>query len=363
MSCVAPITAAKLSHDSGRVTMRTVARSAGVSVQAVSLALRNQPSIAPETRSRIQALARELGYIPDPALTKLMYHLRSQHPVKDGASVCFLTTRTPDTQDHFCELLVEGAIRGAQQAGFSHHVAFLDADNLAADRFRRMLRARRVDGLLLLPMADLRPLDHLVPWQDFAVVAATRSVTSPQFDQVVADHCRNIFTLAERLQAAGFRRPGLVIDAAHDQRCGYLLTAGLAWHGAYGKLSPTRPHIFEQFDRGRFQQWLTQEQPDVLLAALEPIAAALKQDTVLAGQLPIICCSARPAANGEYMHPGIDDNPREIGAVAVELLARKIATGQRGIPERPHTTLIRGDWVAGPRENLGLGPGTEERGR
>ena len=53
-------------RSSARVTMRTIAEVADVSVQAVSLALRNHPTVGTETRERIQAL--EAAAVPLPPL-------------------------------------------------------------------------------------------------------------------------------------------------------------------------------------------------------------------------------------------------------------------------------------------------------
>src|ERR1700722_16767953 len=55
-----------------RVTMAEVARSAGVHVTTVSLALRNHPRLPEETRGRIQRIAERLGYRPDPVLRALV---------------------------------------------------------------------------------------------------------------------------------------------------------------------------------------------------------------------------------------------------------------------------------------------------
>ena len=47
-----------------RITIMDVARKAGVSKGAVSLALNNSPEISKATAERIQAIARELDYKP-----------------------------------------------------------------------------------------------------------------------------------------------------------------------------------------------------------------------------------------------------------------------------------------------------------
>ena len=45
-----------------RVTLKDIAQRSGVSVNTVSLALRNMPSVKQETRENILQIAEELGY-------------------------------------------------------------------------------------------------------------------------------------------------------------------------------------------------------------------------------------------------------------------------------------------------------------
>src|SRR5436190_21364952 len=47
-----------------KITLNHIARRAGVSVAAVSLALAQRPGIGAATRDRIVRLSRELGYVP-----------------------------------------------------------------------------------------------------------------------------------------------------------------------------------------------------------------------------------------------------------------------------------------------------------
>lgn len=50
-----------------RVTMRDVAAASGVSPATVGFVLNNTPTqtISPATRERVEAAAKELGYVPD----------------------------------------------------------------------------------------------------------------------------------------------------------------------------------------------------------------------------------------------------------------------------------------------------------
>jgi len=54
-----------------RVTLKDLAAELGLSVAAVSMALRNNREIAAATRERVKAKAAELGYRPDPTLRAL----------------------------------------------------------------------------------------------------------------------------------------------------------------------------------------------------------------------------------------------------------------------------------------------------
>eukprot|EP01036_Dinobryon_divergens_P028484 gene28484-37436_t len=319
-------------RESARVTMRTIAEAAGVSVQAVSLALRNHPTVGSETRERIQALARKLGYTPDPQLTKLMHHLRAGREKKFTASVCALTTRPARSEETFCDLLLDGAREAARAAGFALQVVHVDSDEMAGERLPRMLRQRGVEGVILLPMAGLEALDTLLDWREFSVVSATLSVTSPAFDRGVADHFFNNLALGQRLREAGFRRPGLVIHTKHDKRCGHAITAAHAWQGIYGGGEPVRALVCDRIEAAALRRWLREERPDVLLAEHDQAARELGVTGVVAEALEIVSCSARPEKNGKFPFPGNYDKPREIGAVAVQKLAQKIAVGQRGVP-------------------------------
>ena len=55
-----------------RVTLADIAKRADVHVTTVSLAMRNHPRLPEETRKRIQALAEEMGYRPDPMMRALV---------------------------------------------------------------------------------------------------------------------------------------------------------------------------------------------------------------------------------------------------------------------------------------------------
>jgi LacI family transcriptional regulator len=54
------------------VTIKDIAKTAGVSHTTVSRALKGNPAISLETRERIQQLARHMGYVPSAVAQSLL---------------------------------------------------------------------------------------------------------------------------------------------------------------------------------------------------------------------------------------------------------------------------------------------------
>src|SRR6478736_1534541 len=76
---------------SARVSLRDVARKAGVSHTTVSLALRNDPRILPQTRRKILRLAETMGYQRNAILGDLMGYLRTLKTHAAQSTLGFLT--------------------------------------------------------------------------------------------------------------------------------------------------------------------------------------------------------------------------------------------------------------------------------
>ena len=66
-----------------RVRLKDIAEKADLSVAAVSMALKNHRSLPTDTIDRVKALADEMGYAPDPALSALAAHRSRLRVTKD----------------------------------------------------------------------------------------------------------------------------------------------------------------------------------------------------------------------------------------------------------------------------------------
>jgi LacI family transcriptional regulator len=74
-----------------RITLRDVAHRSNVHVSTVSLALRNSPRLPEDTRVRVQAIAKEMGYAHDPLLDALLAYRDSARRQSNPAVLAYVT--------------------------------------------------------------------------------------------------------------------------------------------------------------------------------------------------------------------------------------------------------------------------------
>ena len=120
------------------VSIKDIARAAGVSPSTVSRALHDHPRISQETKARIRQLAQELGYTPSlPARSLVTRHTATIGMVITTAS------------DPFLARLVQGVEETAEENGYS---VFLSSSYRNADRELEVVRSfheRRASGIII----------------------------------------------------------------------------------------------------------------------------------------------------------------------------------------------------------------------
>jgi DNA-binding LacI/PurR family transcriptional regulator len=124
------------------VTIKDIARQAGVSHPTVSRALRDHPDIAPETANRIKQIAFDMGYMPS-AVARGLKTNRSE-------ALGVIVTRIDDP--FFSEVL-EGIENALHPAGYSLFVAASQRDSKREQSIVQAMGERRVDGVIICSTA------------------------------------------------------------------------------------------------------------------------------------------------------------------------------------------------------------------
>ena len=336
------------------VTTRDVAARAGVSSATVSLALRDNPRIAPKTRELVKRVAAELGYRPDPQLAKLMHRLQAQRLPGFQSTIAALTTIPEERELDYAHDISSSAKARAEALGYAFTVMRLPDQDTQKTSVQRILLSRGVEGLLLLPLDTARAIDDWLDWSRFSVVAATYGVLAPDFHRVVPHQFGNTLLLCEKLAKLGYRRIGLVIPAHHDLTVHHGFSAAVAWQNLFGGTEMVRPLVHTGAIPADLERWFKRERPDVIIAPGEADCRTIARRLKLALHGPVGFAITDRYKDSEFA--GIDERPFEIGAAAVDLLHTKILSGNAGVPKVPTVAMITGEWIPGPSVGRNAAP-------
>ncbi len=331
-----------------RITLKDIAREAGVSVSAVSLALRNNPAIPEATRLRIQDAAKTLGYTPDPALAALGAHRNAMKRDRVETTLAYLDTRDPAGLPpnilHRSEYL-SGARRRGAELGYKIDVFWMQRE-AAGDGMKasRILRARGIRGVMIAPFQSAWGELNL-DWQHFCAVSLGRSMGRPLLHAVSHDHSDAVGLAIRELLEHGYRRPGLALEPTMNARVSQRWLAGYLVE-QQTRIAPEDripPFIDEISPPASIHRWLKKHRPDVVLS--------------IGGGTPELIQSAglRIPDDIGFVHldshekeiSGIVQDMPEVGALAVECIHRSLLANEFGLPRSRQLTLLAGHWREG----------------
>lgn len=328
------------------VTMRDVARVAGVARSTVSLALRHDRSIPPATRSRIFAAAQQLGYRTNPLVAALMTALHARRTT-DRHTVLAYVTSDPEfapwrTYQMFIEIH-EGARARAVDLGYRLEEFALRAPGMTPQRYVQMLRARDILGLLIAPLPHSQRVIDL-DLSGFAVVGIDMSVASPAIERVSNDHFQSALLAVENCRRLGYRRIGYIISRELSVRLEnrWLAALQLALGGSppRDRVKPLLPPRTEDIP-GAIPGWYAAERPDVvIMSELNPHG-----HYALPGRVGLVSLSLEEPSLGRVA--GIFQDNRSMGRVAIDRLVARLERGEFGPDDRGRINMLAGRWVDG----------------
>jgi len=347
-----------------RPTITDVARVAGVSKGAVSFALNGKPGVAADTRERILAVARDLGWTPS---------LRGRAlSVSRALAVGLVIARPPETlgADPFFASFIAGIETVLSVRGYALTLQVVDDERSEHESYRRLAATGRVDGVFLTDMRvdDLRPqlLDDLdLP----TVVIGPADGTGP-WPAVGIDDQLGIVAAVEHLVALGHRRIGHVggpSEFVHG------VSRRAAWASAVtaAGLAPG-PCITADFSAQGGADATTllldlPEPPTAIvyandLMAIAGMSTAIGRGVEVPGQLSVTGFGDTPLA--AYLHPALTTVRTDIvgwgRAAAIRLLA--LVDGEAGcIVDLPPPELVVRASTAWPRRPGARTPSKDRR--
>ncbi|HUG10622.1 MAG TPA: LacI family DNA-binding transcriptional regulator [Opitutaceae bacterium] len=335
------------------MNVRHIAKLAGVSPSAVSLALRDSPRISAGTKTRVLQIAKDSGYSPDANIALLMRHIRQPPGVRQLACfgvISFYDMPKPWERSPHLGRIYEGMQRRAGELGYRLEPVWLRAPGMSYRRAASILAARGIKGALSFGSPDF---DQEFPAEvdQLAVVTVGLSIRTP-LHRVTSHFYNDTLHALQRVHELGYRRPGLVLGAYEDTRSAYAhASAYLGWceHvlGADAALPVLRVREVEE---PALTGWYVKHRPDVVLFVHTPDMIARfrafldRLQVEVPKRLGVAVLSHQVEGSG---FSGLQQNQDLMGAWAVELLASRIANNDFGIPANPRIEMVESEWVEG----------------
>jgi DNA-binding LacI/PurR family transcriptional regulator len=182
-----------------RPTITDLARMLQLNASTVSRALNDHPDVSPETKRRVNELARELGYTPN----QLAVNLRKRH----SGLIALLVSE----MNMFFNPSVFRAIEEEIHAN-GYNLIILQANNTLSRETQNVQICRQlaVEGVLVSLSAEAQNLDHFAPLLDqkVPVVFFDRVLPQTHSCSVTVDDLEITRQAVEHLLSKGHRRIG-----------------------------------------------------------------------------------------------------------------------------------------------------------
>lgn len=321
-----------------RPTQREIAEKLGLSTATVSLALRDSPMIAEETRRLVREAMAKAGYVPNIAAAAL----------RTGRTRIVGVSFHNIAHQFFSEMLIaiEETLSAAGVAVFINNHGE-DPSNFA--RFVDSLAAYGADGLIVSPPPHVT-IEALEPIRrrGVPVVYTSRHIRGDEAaDRVINSDALAMRRAAGRLISLGHRdivllggRPGTTV--AEDRSRGFreeIEAAGLPWRPDLWL--QCRPRLMEGAEAAR-RALARSPRPTAFVCFNDLVAFGAMNAIRAAGLEPardIAVVGVGGTDEAAAFHPALTtvlDNPAKIGRMAADMLLRRLANS--ALPPE-HVTL------------------------
>jgi DNA-binding LacI/PurR family transcriptional regulator len=203
------------------VTIIDVAKKAGVSPSTVSRVISNHPRISVNTAAKVKVIMEELGYHPNVMAKSL---------VSKTSNTIGIILPKP-AEELFLNLFFAEVIRGivtqSTRSGFDLMLTTGATEQEELEAMTKLVKGRRVDGIILLYSRRNDPLIAFLRKQEFPFVLIGRSEDAPDILSVDNNNVQAAYDATQHLIAQGHKRIGFVsgppnLIVSKDRLEGYL---------------------------------------------------------------------------------------------------------------------------------------------
>ena len=330
-------------------TLRTLARTLGLSRTTISDALRGSPRVNVHTVERVRAAAKAAGYESNPltgTVMSLLRRSRSQEFRGLLAAIEIVNGPQPPHAVRYNERVLAGVAERAGALAFKVDRFEISPTGLRLSRLDAILQARGIHAMVILPALGFPDLAGL-NWQRYTAVYIDYLIDNPPLHCVCSDHYHSMVALLHELYRRGYRRPGLFMEIIHDERLHF------RWEGAFLALQKYLPKItavptlrLQTVTRAQFATWFKRYNPDVVLGHCAEAMTWMKECGARIPETHAFVCLNSLRTKGDCA--ALDLQASHLGARAAELVIGQLLHNEFGVPAEPSLTTIPAKLLEGP---------------
>jgi LacI family transcriptional regulator len=334
--------------------LKDVAAAAGLSLATVSYAMRNSPMVAKATAKRVQALAKQMGYAPSPAMGALAEYKRrtgaaSQQQAGFATLAIVHAYDAGEWPGQANRRKVFEAI-GQRAAQLGYKVEIFDAGQSSASqrRLSRTLYNRGITGVFVAPYLyhERKSAPVRLDWRHFIGISVLNEQPERKLHVVMPSWVRNRQIVLKQLAQCPEASVGAFVTRVHSAWIGGLSEVFVPHVNHLDGTPPTwvPTHLAEDYDKPLFLKWFDRYKPRIVVTNIEWVPVWLRE---LGLQVPEDHGVVFIDHVQEPWRSGIDVLPKHIGTTAVNLMNDLMRSQSTGLPDHPYRLTVPGKWHPG----------------
>ena len=218
------------------MTLKEIAKEAGVSISTVSRVINNNDTRAAskEVQERLWEIVRRTGYVPNTSARELK--MKGANSPLISHSIACLFARAEDSKS---DLFFSSLARSIEQEAFKRNYILkysFTAIDIHHPNILRLITDNHVDGVAILGRCSKQTLSALKRY--FKCVAYTGlNLLDAKYDQIISDGYQAALTAMDYLINLGHSRIGYIGETTYENRytgyCSALNTSGLPFKKEY----------------------------------------------------------------------------------------------------------------------------------
>lgn len=336
-----------------RPSQRQIAEHLGISVAAVSLALRRKGTVSRELMNKVNLVAMEMGYHPNPLLSSLASKRFRSSKSAEGTPLAFLdfSVEGVGSPEYFNCLE-----KAASELGYTINRYTLKE----LSRYRNpssTLYARGVQGLVLFGLMARNTVVDNLDLDMFSVVQYARFLVSLPLHTARADIFGATKASFNHVRQMGYQLIGFALGhhepVLEDDEARISAAFGMTrLHSAPENQVP--PYTGGVFDAEAFMDWFEAHRPDAVIGFNHYFADVLLNagygipeevgyaSMHLSPGVPVLHRNSR-----QLRLSGMDQNLAHIARECIVLMDQNIRYHSQGIPRVPTHVLVASSWRDG----------------